>query len=77
MRKTTYVHELTCWWEDIIHKYKDCLFCAQLDPFADDIDKLPHSQVSRNKVPAISGSEYSGGNSISSSIAAYHNPGNK
>jgi hypothetical protein len=48
-----YMQELTCGWEDIIHKYKDCLFCTQLDSFADNIDKLSYSQVSWNKVPAF------------------------
>ena len=43
----------TCWWKDIVYKYKYCLFCTQFNPFADDIDKLSHCQISWNKVPEI------------------------
>lgn len=49
----TNLQQFTCRWEDIVHKYKDRLFCTQFDPFADNIDKLSYSQVSWDKVPAI------------------------
>jgi hypothetical protein len=41
----------TSWWEDIVHKYKNCLFCTQFNSLPDHINKLTDCQVSRDQVP--------------------------
>lgn len=39
--------------EDVVDKYEDCLFCTELDPFADYVHKLSNRQVSRDQVPVV------------------------
>lgn len=44
---------ITCRWEHIVHKDKYCFLSAQFDSFTNHIHKLPHRQISRNKVSAL------------------------
>jgi len=39
-------------WQGVLHKDKDGLLWAQLDPLPHHIDKLADSEISRDKVPA-------------------------
>lgn len=44
---------LTCWWQYIVNKYEDGLFCTQFDSFSYNIHKLSNGQVRRDKIPVI------------------------
>jgi len=42
----------TSGWQSVLHKDKDSLLWAQLDPLSHHIDKLANGEISRDKVPA-------------------------
>ena len=37
--------------ESVLHKDKYSFLSTKLNPFTDNINKLPHSQISRYKIP--------------------------
>jgi hypothetical protein len=41
----------TCGRQDILDEHEDSLLWADLDPLANDVHKLTHSEISRYKVP--------------------------
>lgn len=43
-------HESCCRREDLIDEDEDSLLGGELDPLADDVDKLTYSQIRRDKV---------------------------
>lgn len=43
-------HERRRGWQDLINKDKDGFLRAELDPFADHIDKLAHCEVGRHQI---------------------------
>lgn len=47
------VRLVTCRWQDIVHKYKDCLLRAQFNSLPNYIHELTDTQVSWDKVPVI------------------------
>jgi hypothetical protein len=38
--------------QHVLYKHEDGLLWANPDPLADDVHKLPHSEVSRHQIPA-------------------------
>lgn len=42
-------HESCCWREYLVDEDEDSLLGRELDPLADDIDKLPNGKVLRRK----------------------------
>jgi hypothetical protein len=43
-------HERSSWWQDLIDEDEDCLFGAQLDALADNVDELTDGEVGGDKV---------------------------
>jgi len=43
-------HECSRWRQHLIDEYKDCLLGWQLNPFADNVDKLSDCQIGRNQI---------------------------
>ena len=39
-----------CWWNDIVNKEEQCIFCTQMNSLSDQEIKLSYSQVRRNQV---------------------------
>jgi hypothetical protein len=44
-------HQRSSWRQCVLHKDKDGLFWAKLNPLPNHIDKLANSKISRDKVP--------------------------
>lgn len=42
----------TCGWQHVLDEHEDGLLGADLDPLANDVNELTHSEISWNQVPA-------------------------
>lgn len=43
-------HQSGCWWKCVLHKDENRLLSTELDPLANNVDKLPNCKISGHQV---------------------------